>query len=65
MTKPKKPQKQVLPDVAPSQRQFSMPFESIELLGLTSTERMKVIAQLSRVLMLTAGLAPKERDDER
>ena len=40
-------------------------FESIGLLGLTSAERLKVITQLARLLMLAAHVAVEERDDER
>jgi hypothetical protein len=42
-----------------------MAFESTGLIGLTSAERMKVVVQLSRLLMLAAGVAAEERDDER
>ena len=45
-------------------RQMSIGFESIGLLGLTSAERTKVIAQLALLLML-ARVAVEERDDER
>jgi hypothetical protein len=64
MTEPKKTRKRaLLPPV--SVRQFNMTFESIGLLGLTSVERMKVVTQLSRLLMLAAGVSAEERDDER
>lgn len=46
-------------------RQMSIGFESIGLLGLTSAERTKVIAQLALLLMLAARVAVEERDDER
>ena len=46
-------------------RQMSIGFESIGLLGLTSAERLKAVGQLARLLMLAAGIAAKERDDER
>jgi hypothetical protein len=46
-------------------RQMSIGFESIGLLGLTSSERLKAVGQLARLLMLAAGIAAKERDDER
>jgi hypothetical protein len=46
-------------------RQMSIGFESIGLLGLTSAERLKTVGQLARLLMLAAGIAAKERDDER
>ena len=63
MTEPKKTRKTVLPQAA-SFRQFSMTFESTGLLGLTSVERMKVVSQLSRLLMLAAGVSAEESDDE-
>jgi isoprenylcysteine carboxyl methyltransferase (ICMT) family protein YpbQ len=44
---------------------MSIGFESIGLLGLTSAERTKVIAQLALLLMLAARVAVEERDDER
>lgn len=46
-------------------RQMSIGFESIGLLGLTSAERLKAVGQLAQLLMLAAGIAAKERDDER
>lgn len=49
----------------PKRRQISIAFESTELRGLTSAQRMKAVRQLSRVLMLAAGAALEERDDER
>jgi hypothetical protein len=64
MTEPKKTRKTMAPPPM-SFRQFSMTFESTGLLGLTSTERMKVITALSRLLMLAAGISAEERDDER
>jgi hypothetical protein len=64
MTESRKTRKRVSPPAA-SFRQFSITFESTGLLGLTSVERMKLITQLSRVLMLAAGMSAKERDDER
>jgi len=45
--------------------QMSIAFESIGLLGLTSTERMKAIIGLARLLLLAAGAIVEERDDER
>jgi hypothetical protein len=45
--------------------QISIAFESMGLLGLTSAQRMKAIIQLSQLLMLAAGVAVKEHDDER
>jgi hypothetical protein len=64
MTQPQKRRKRVSPPPARC-RQISMAFESTALLGLTNAERMKVITQLSRLLMLAAGAAAEERDDER
>jgi hypothetical protein len=64
MTEPKKTRKRAVRTAAPF-RQFSIAFESTGLLGLTSVERMKVITQLSRLLMLAAGISAKESDDER
>jgi hypothetical protein len=64
MTEPKKTRKRALPPPV-SFRQFNMTFESIGLLGLTSVERMKVVSQLSRLLMLAAGVSAEERDNER
>ena len=63
MTEPRKTRKRVLPRAA-SFRQFGMMFESTGLLGLTSVERMKVVNQLARLLMLAAGVSAEERDDE-
>jgi hypothetical protein len=42
-----------------------MAFESTRLLGLTSAERAKAVARLAYLLMLAAGLASTESDDER
>ena len=64
MSEPKKTRKRVLPPPA-SFRQFNMTFESTGLLGLTSVERMKVVSQLSRLLLLAAGISAVESDDER
>lgn len=50
---------------SPQSGQMSIGFESIGLLGLTSAERTKVIAQLSLLLMLTAHVVAEVRDDER
>jgi hypothetical protein len=46
-------------------RQISIAFESTELLGLTDAQRMRIVAKLSRLLMLAAGAALTESDDER
>jgi hypothetical protein len=64
MTEPKTTRKRVSPPPRRC-RQISMAFESTGLIGLTSAERMKVVVQLSRLLMLAAGVAAEERDDER
>jgi hypothetical protein len=64
MTEPQKTRKRVSSPPGKC-RQISMAFESTGLLGLTGAERMKVVIQLSRVLMLAAGVAAEERDDER
>ena len=50
---------------SPQSGQMSIGFESIGLLGLTSAQRTKVIAQLALLLMLAARVAVEERDDER
>ncbi|MFL6605724.1 MAG: hypothetical protein ACJ8R9_30970 [Steroidobacteraceae bacterium] len=63
MTELQKTRKRVSP--LPAQSQISMAFESAGLLGLSSAERTKVVIQLARLLMLAAGVAAKERDDER
>jgi hypothetical protein len=64
MTEPQKRRKRVL--LPPVQSgQISIAFESTGLLGLTSAERIKAIIQLSQLLMLAAGLAAEESDDER
>ena len=50
----------------PVQReQISFAFESMGLRSLTSSERTKAIIRLSQLLMLAAGVASKENDDER
>jgi hypothetical protein len=53
------------PASAPTPRQKSIAFESRLTLGLTVPERTKAVKQLAQVLMLAAGLASKESDDER
>lgn len=63
MKEPQKTRKRALPP--PQSRQISMAFETIRLHGLTSAERKKVVIRLAQVLMLAAGLAAEERDDER
>ena len=46
-------------------RKINIAFKSTELRGLTGAQRMKVVMQMSHVLMLAAGIAPNESDDER
>jgi hypothetical protein len=46
-------------------QQMSMAFESKSLLGLTAAERMKALIHLAHLLMLAAGVAAEENDDER
>ena len=46
-------------------RQKTIAFESGLTRSLTGPERMKAVKQLAQVLMLAAGLASKESDDER
>jgi hypothetical protein len=46
-------------------RQKTIAFESGLTRSLTGPERMKAVKQLAQVLMLAAGLASKENDDER
>jgi hypothetical protein len=63
MTEPQKRRKRGLSPSVQS-GQISIAFESIGLLGLTSTQRMKAVIQLSQLLMLAADVAVKEHDDE-
>ncbi|MGH8143971.1 MAG: hypothetical protein ACREU2_15825 [Steroidobacteraceae bacterium] len=64
MTGPQKThRREMLPPGQP--RQISMAFESTGLLGLTSAERAKAVTRLAYLLMLAAGLAGTECDDER
>jgi hypothetical protein len=46
-------------------RQISIVFESTELVGLTSAQRMRAVMKLSRVLMLAVGAVLEDSDDER
>lgn len=64
MTKLSKTRKNVVPQPS-KRRQISIAFESSELRGLTSAQRTKAVTQLSRVLMLAAGVALEGSDDER
>ena len=63
MKEPQKTRKRALPP--PQSRQISIAFETLRLQGLTSAERKKAVIRLAQVLMLAAGLAAEERDDER
>ncbi len=64
MSKPRKIQReQSPPPVEP--RQMSIVFESNGLRGLPAVERMKVLMDLAYLLMLAAGVAVEEDDDER
>ena len=64
MTEPQKSRKRRYPP--PVQiRQISIGFESTGLLGLTGAQRTKAVMQLTQVLILAAGVAPKESGDER
>jgi hypothetical protein len=63
MTEQQKTPKRALP---PAQsRQISIAFESTGLLGLTIAERVKAVIHLGQLLMLAAGIAAEESDDER
>ena len=64
MTEPQNSRKRRFPPPVQT-RQISIAFESIGLLGLTSAQRMKAVMQLSQILILAAGVAPKGSDDER
>ena len=44
---------------------MSIVFESNRLRGLPADERMKVLMELAHLLMLAAGVAVEEDDDER
>jgi hypothetical protein len=52
-----------LPSAQP--HQISIAFESIRLRGMSAPERMRVLMHLANLLMLAAGVATKEYDDER
>lgn len=53
------------PPFVPTPRQKSIAFESRLTRGLTGPERIKVVKQLSQILMLAAGTAMRESDGER
>jgi len=64
MTEPQSSRKRRFPPPAQS-RQIRIAFESTGLLGLTKAQQMKIVTQLSQVLILAAGVACKESSDER
>jgi hypothetical protein len=45
-------------------RQLSIAFESIWLRGISQSERAKVLTHLASLLILAAGVADKESDDD-
>lgn len=57
-----------LPTTPPSPtttpHQLSIAFDSIQLRGMSPSERARVLAQLARLLMQAAGAATGERDDD-
>lgn len=63
MSKPRKIQREQSPPAEP--HQMSIAFESNRLRGLPAAERMKVLMDLAHLLMLAAGVAVEEDDDER
>lgn len=64
MTKPTRLSTKVSLLPAPP-RQMSIAFESIRLFGLSGPDRTKALTHLAHLLMLAAGVAAGERDDER
>ena len=64
MSKPRKIQREQPPPPA-EPHQMSIAFESNRLRGLPAAERMKVLMDLAYLLMLAAGVASEEDDDER
>ena len=64
MSKPRKIQREQSPPPA-KPHQMSIAFESNRLRGLPAAERMKVLMDLAYLLMLAAGVAVEEDDDER
>ena len=52
-----------LPSAQP--HQINIAFESIRLRGMNTPERMRVLMQLANLLMLAAGVATQDYDDER
>jgi hypothetical protein len=64
MTMPRKfSLKARLPPTQP--HQIKIAFESVRLRGMSAPERMRVLMHLANLLMLVAGVATKECDDER
>ena len=63
MSKPRKIQRGQPPLTEP--HQMSIAFESNRLRGLPTAERTKVLMDLAHLLMLAAGVAVEEDDDER
>lgn len=64
MSKPRKIEKEPSPPPA-EPRQMSITFESNRLRGLPAAERTKALMDLAYLLMLAAGVAVEENDDER
>jgi hypothetical protein len=64
MSEPRKIQREQSPPAA-EPRQMSITFESNRLRGLSAAERMKALMDLAYLLMLAAGVAAEENDDER
>ena len=53
----------VLRSAAP--HQFSIPFDSPRLRGMSPSERHTVLARLASLLLEAAGVATAERDDDK
>ncbi len=64
MSKPRTIQREQSPPPA-EPHQMSIAFESNGFRGLPATERMKVLMDLAHLLMLAAGVAVEEDDNER
>lgn len=64
MSKSRLPIRSASPSPALPQ-QMLIAFDSMRLRGLSAAERMKVLTHLSYLLMLAAGVASKEDNDER
>ena len=64
MTKSRKTSlKALLPPAHP--HQMTIAFESIRLRGMSAPERQRALMHLANLLMLAAGVATKECNDER